>query len=137
LRYPVLEGASGSLVLALRSGRPTLVSRHGSYAETPDDMALFCEPGNEARDVLVHLESLLADPRRGREMGMLARDWATRRHSVESYVDRLEGLLGKYSRQRPIAEARRVMTDIMGQVGIDPDDPAVARSHEALAQIVG
>ncbi|MCY7280236.1 MAG: glycosyltransferase family 4 protein [Sphingomonas bacterium] len=137
LRFPVLEGASASLVLALRSGRPTLVSRHGSYAETPDNMALFCEPGNEAREVLLHLESLLADPEHGQEMGARAKDWATRRHSVESYVDQLETFLYEYSRLRPILDARRAMTDIFSQVGLNRDDPAVIRGHAALAQIVG
>ncbi|MCY7397397.1 MAG: hypothetical protein LH466_00975, partial [Sphingomonas bacterium] len=56
---------------------------------------------------------------------------------VESYVDQLETFLYEYSRLRPILDARRVMTDIFGQVGLNRDDPAVIRGHAALAQIVG
>lgn len=136
LRFPLLEGASASLVLALRSGRPTLVSRHGSYAETPGDMALFCEPGNEARDVLLHLESLLAGPQRGLEMGARAQVWASSRHSVENYVDELEAYLSCYPSERAIRDARQTITNIFIQVGVNRHDPAVVRGHAALEHLV-
>lgn len=137
LRFPVLEGASGSLVVALRSGRPTLVSRHGAYAETPDDMALFCEPGNEARDLLLHLERLMADPAHGQAMGARAREWVTKRHSVDAYVDELERFLIGYVRSRPILNAQRLMGDVFAKVGIDRDDSAAERGRAALAELVG
>jgi perosamine synthetase len=69
----VLEGASGSLILAMLSGRPVLVSDHGSYAEVPDGLVLKCRPGAEAADVRRHLEALLADPAPARTMAARAR----------------------------------------------------------------
>ncbi len=93
LRNPVLEGASASLILAQCSGRPTLVSDHGCYAEVPPDTVLSCAPDHEARDVIAHLERLAADPSAASETGRRAREFARRRHTPAAYVDKLLPLL--------------------------------------------
>ena len=107
LRNPVLEGASASLVLAQSSARPTLVSDHGCYAEVPPDTVLACSPEHEARDVLRHLEWLVANPAAGLEIGRRARSLALQRHAPATYVDQLLPLLEEVIAQRPANRPRR------------------------------
>ena len=102
LRNPVLENASASLSLAQGSGRPALVSNHGCYAEVPADTVLACDPEHEARDVLVHLETLLVDPSRGIEVGRRAREFARWRHTPSAYVDQLLPLLADVVARRRV-----------------------------------
>ncbi len=77
LRYPALEGGSASMITAMLSGRPTLVSDHASYAEVPDDLVMKCAPGHEAADVTRHLETIFDDPSGARAMGERARAGST------------------------------------------------------------
>jgi glycosyltransferase involved in cell wall biosynthesis len=136
LRNPVLEGASASLVLALSSGRPTLVTDHGSYAEVPADAVLRCSPQHEARDVMRHLEQLMRDPTRGAGMGQRARALAVTRHAATPYVDALLPLLEEVVARRPEREARRHLASTLAGFGLPPDDPAVARAAAALAGLL-
>lgn len=123
LRHPVLEGGSASLILALRSGRPTLVSDQGSYAEVPDELVLKCPPGREAAHVLYHLETILDDPRAAEAMGRRARDYAESVHSPEAYVAALLPFLERTARAAPAIMARRRIGRTLADLGL-PSDPA-------------
>jgi glycosyltransferase involved in cell wall biosynthesis len=149
LRYPVLEGASASLILALASGRPTLVSNHGCYAEVPDDAVLTCTPGAEALDVMRHLERLMADPAAGIAMGLRAQAVASRRHSPAAYAASLLPMLrevidGRPLRAarerevidgRPLRAARQRLGDTLGEFGLPRHDPAMLRIDAVLADM--
>ena len=136
LRNPVLEGASASLVLAMCSRRPTLVTDHGCYAELPDDLLMKCSPGREAVDVMRHLERLVCDPARFRTMGERARDLAVRRHAPSAYVDALLPLLDEVVQRRPGSDAGRSLADSLAGFGLGADDPAAARARDVLAQLL-
>lgn len=123
LRHPVLEGGSASLVLALRSARPTLVSDQGSYAEVPDDLVLKCPPGREAAHVLHHLETVLDDPRAARDMGRRARAYAEAVHSPEAYTAALLAVLERAARAAPAIMARRRIRRTLSELGL-PRGPA-------------
>lgn len=123
LRHPVIEGGSASLVLALRSGRPTLVSDQGSYAEVPDDLVLKCPPGHEAAHVLHHLETVLDDPRGAEAMGRRARAYAETVHSPGAYVAALLPFLERVARAAPAIMARRRIRRTLAGLGL-PSDPA-------------
>jgi glycosyltransferase involved in cell wall biosynthesis len=149
LRYPVLEGASASLILALAAGRPTLVSNHGCYAEVPDNAVLVCTPGAEALDVMRHLERLIADPDAGIAMGLRAQAVATRRHSPAAYAASLLPMLrevinGRPLRAarerevidgRPLRAARQRLGDTLGEFGLPRHDPAMLRIDAVLADM--
>ena len=135
LRYPVLEGASASLILALASGRPTLVSNHGCYAEVPDNAVLTCTPGAEALDVMRHLERLMADPAAGIAMGLRAQAVATRRHSPAAYAASLLPMLHEVIDGRPLRTARHWLGDMLGEFGLPRDDPAMLRIDTVLADM--
>lgn len=135
LRDPVLEGASASLVLALTSGRPTLVSDHGCYAEVPDDAVLKCAPGREALDVMLHLEHLVRDPAFGAATGARGRAFAAPRHTASAYADALEPLLEACIRARPMRDARESLTGTLAGFGLGRSDPAMARVEAMLASM--
>lgn len=136
LRNPILEGGSASLVLAQSSGRPTLVSGHGSYAEVPADTVLVCSPEHEARDVMRHLERLLDVPADGAAIGKRARTLALHRHSPAGYADMLSALLEKVVAWQPELRARRHLTSTLVGFGLSPDDFSVKRVHAVLAGLL-
>jgi glycosyltransferase involved in cell wall biosynthesis len=127
LRNPVLEGASASLILALSSGRPTLVSGHGCYAEVPEDAVMVCAPDNEARDAMRHLERLVADPELGKAMGERARAVVKQRHTASVYADALLPFLEQIIREKPIIEARRQLRATLSEFGLAANDAARIR----------
>ena len=133
LRHPVLEGASASLVLAMASGRPTLVSGQGCYAEVPDDAVMVCSPGGEALDVMRHLERLVTTPALGIAMGVRAQAIAARRHSPTAYVAALLPLLEQAIAARPLVTAGQRLAETLGEFGLAPGDPAMLRITDVLA----
>nr|WP_280855213.1 glycosyltransferase [Pararoseomonas indoligenes] len=136
LRNPVLEGASASVILALASGRPTLVTNHGSYAEIPGDAVLPCRPEEEALDAMRHLEWVQAQPAEAAALGARGQEVARTRHSSRAYVDALLPLLEEVVKDRPRREARLRLSSILEGFGLGPDDP-VAERAEAVVDAMG
>lgn len=136
LRNPVLEGASASLVLAMCSKRPTLVTDHGCYSELPDDVLLKCSPDHEAVDVMRHLERLLRDPSHFKAMGEQAHDMAVRRHAPSAYTDALLPLLEGAVERRPVIDAARSLADTLAGFGLQAEDPAEARVRDTLTRLL-
>lgn len=132
LRNPVLEGASASLILAMRSGRPVLVSDHGPYADVPDGLVLKCRPGAEATDVRLHLEALLADPAPARAMAERARAYAEATFTASGYAERLLDHVDRVTETLPAVRAAMAMGRTLAGFGMAPDDPAGARVADAL-----
>ncbi|MCR0985252.1 glycosyltransferase [Roseomonas populi] len=128
LRNPVLEGASASVILALASGRPTLVTNHGCYAELPGDTVLACRPEAEALDAMRHLEWVQANPAEAAALGARGQAVALTRHSFHTYADALLPLLEEVTRDRPRREARVRLASLLEGFGLGPDDPATRRA---------
>ncbi len=137
LRHPVLEGGSASLVLALRSARPVLVSDAGVYAALPGNVALRCTPGEEAPDVLRHLEWILDNPVDARHMGGRAAAWALETHAPERYAARLIPFLAEVAEAAPAILAARSLGLAAARLGFPADEPALARAVAALGDVVG
>jgi glycosyltransferase involved in cell wall biosynthesis len=137
LRNPVLEGASASLVLGMRSGRPVLVSDHGPYAEVPDGLVLKCRPGHEATDVRLHLEAFLADPAPARAMAERARAYAGETFTARNYADRLLALLDRATEGLPAVRAGMGLGRTLAGFGMPPGDPAADRVAAALDDLLG
>jgi glycosyltransferase involved in cell wall biosynthesis len=136
LRNPVLEGASASLILAMCSKRPTLVTDHGCYAELPDDTLMKCSPHDEAVDVMRHLERLLRDPSHIQPLGERAHSLAARRHAPSAYTDSLLPLLQETVERRPGMEASRALRGTLASFGLGEKDPAVARARDGLTLLL-
>jgi glycosyltransferase involved in cell wall biosynthesis len=136
LRNPVLEGASASLILAMRTGRPVLVSDHGPYAEIPDGLVLKCRPGREATDVRLHLEALLADPAPARAMAERARAYAEATFTAGAYAPRLLAHVDRVTETLPAVRAGRGLGRTLAGFGMAPDDPAGERVAAALDDLL-
>jgi len=137
LRDPCLEGGSASLVTALLSGRPTLVSNQAHYAACPDDVVMKCWPGREASDVVAHLERVLAAPEDARGMGQRGRDYALTCHSPEAYAGRLVEAAEASARRIPLVRAARRLGANLSWIAAPPADPVVARAADCLDNLVG
>lgn len=133
LRHPVTEGGSASLVTAMLSGRPTLVSDHASYATVPDGLVLKCAPGREGAHVLHHLEAILDDPAAAQAMGARARAYALQEHAPEAYCARLLPVLDAATAAQPAVLAARSVGRRMAELGMRTDDPMVHRMDALLA----
>ena len=137
LRHPALEGGSASLVTAMLSARPTLVSDHASYAEVPDGLVLKCAPGDEGAHVLHHLEAVLDNPDEARAMGQRARAYALDQFSPASYAARLlRALNAATSAQPAVMAARRVGQQLAG-LGMASDNLALPRINGILSGMLG
>lgn len=118
LRYPILEGGSASLITAMRSHRPVMVSDHGVYAEVPSDLVLRCTPGAEAEDVASHLSKLIADRSAAGRMAQRARAYALEAFSSSRYVDGLLPALSEAVRQSPAIELAKRTGYLLGSLGV-------------------
>lgn len=137
LRHPLTEGGSASLILALRSGRPTIVSDNGSYAEVPDGLVLKCPPGREAAHVLHYLEDLLDDPGAGLAMGRRARAHAEATYSPESYVAALLPHLERCGAGTQVVQARNRIRRTMEGIGSPTEPGDVAHAARGLDSLFG
>ena len=137
LRNPVLEGGSASLVTAMLSARPTLVSDHGVYAEVPGDLVLPCAPGREAEGVAAHLRGILEDPAAAQAMGQRARRYALKTFSATRYVDGLLPALAAATAAAPAVGAANRLGRILGNFGLPPDHQSVGRIAARLCDALG
>ncbi len=137
LRNPVLEGASGSLLLALQSGRPTLVSDHGVYAEIPDDMVFACTPGDEERDVREHLGHIMDDYTGSIGTGARAQAFSRAFHAPKRYVDELIPFLHEAISARPAIMTARSVGNVLSTFGLDIKNPAIERVGKIMDDFLG
>jgi glycosyltransferase involved in cell wall biosynthesis len=136
LRYPVIEAGSASLVTAMYTARPTLVSWHGAYAEVPDHTVLPCAPGHEAADVAAHLRQILAEPAAALARGQRARAHALKFHSAAYYVDRLLPAIEAATAAAPAIGAAFKLGKILGDIGVSADNSAVSRVSRNLSEML-
>lgn len=137
LRDPCYEGGSASLVTALLSSRPTLVSDQAHYAELPDHLVMKCAPGREAADVIAHLEWVLDHSEQARAMGEAARDFALVTRSPKTYAEKLLQVLEEAIAVAPSVRAARRLGKRLAPLGFPPNDPSVARAASNLNGLLG
>jgi glycosyltransferase involved in cell wall biosynthesis len=136
LRYPIIEAGSASLVTAMYTERPTLVSRHGLYAEIPDDTVLGCTPGKEAADIATHLRAILADPPAALALGQRARAHALKFNSAAYYVDRLLPAVAAATAAAPAIGAASRLGKLLGHLGVGSGDHAASRVARNLSEML-
>jgi glycosyltransferase involved in cell wall biosynthesis len=137
LRNPIFEGASASVILAMASGRPTLVSNHGSFADLPADCVLHCKPGSEALDVMRHLERVLRDPEWARSMGRRAMAHAGTHFTPERYAAALDQFIATALRPSPPRDVGQQFAADIAVMGLGPADPLHGRARRALRGVLG
>jgi glycosyltransferase involved in cell wall biosynthesis len=137
LRYPVLEAGSASLITAMRSGRPVLVSDHGLYATLPQEVVLRCRAGEEASDIARHVRELMDAPALAAELGARARTYATAANAAASYADALLPAMEAATAAGPRLALARGFGRQLGELGLAADDPQIVRLTSQIARMLG
>lgn len=132
LRHPIFETGSASLILAMRSGRPVLVSDEGVYGDVDDSAVLKCAPGNEAADIARHLLSLMRNPRQRDEIARSAVDYVERANSLSSYVDALERAMVDATANAPRVAMYRALGRSLGSMAVHGNTAASDRIARGL-----
>ena len=102
MRWPSLEGASGSTIEAMLWGKPAIVSNTGFYSELPGDCVIKIDPEDEVASCCAALERLHGDQGERRRIGEAARAWAEQVFSPANYAENLVGMARETNRLRPV-----------------------------------
>lgn len=107
LRYPSAGETSASLLRILGAGLPTLVSRTGSFAELPAEVAIQVDVDeNEEEELYTYLDYLAGHPEARRILGENARRYVAGQHTPEiaaaGYVRFLTQLCGLEAPSGPL-----------------------------------
>ena len=103
LRFPNTEGASGSVVEQLNSGKPVVMYPTGSYAEIPHGAAIRVERESGLHGLVAALEAAVLDPQLRVEVGA-----AGRRHVREvGRVEYVEALCRFLHEHQALLRARK------------------------------
>lgn len=137
LREPVLEGASGSAVEGLLSGRPVVVADAGFYHDLPDEL-VFKVPAQVAPAALrAQLERLAADEPLRRRVGAAACAWAGETFDLTRYVEVLEPLMAATIEAAPALGLGARLGRELHALGLSGDDAAIQRIADLLDPLVG
>lgn len=118
LRFPVMEGGSGSLITALYHGRPLVVANVASYAAVPDGLVSKVSYGEGTADLAEALAEIFRNRDAANARAQEAQTWALETCSAAAYVDALEPVIADALRRRPIMEACRTLArTALGPVG--------------------
>lgn len=137
LRHPVLEGASGSAIEGLLSGRPVVVADAGFYGEIPDDLVFKVPSEVPVEQLRAVLERLGRDEPLRRSTGERARAWAAEAFSLEQYLQALGPLVEATAAAAPWRAASDAAAFELGLIGLAADDPAVGRIGALLDELTG
>jgi glycosyltransferase involved in cell wall biosynthesis len=133
LRWPSLEAASGSLVEALLSGKPTIVMDTGFYKELPSSCVLRVHHENEIADLQMALELLLKDPNQRKAIGAEGQRWASKTFTAGNYVRELIDTVEEAMKDRPVLNAIDYFSRILGGWSVSHD----FAHYEALVEPLG
>jgi len=132
LRFPIIEGASASVVLSLASGRPTLVSDGGSYAEIPDELVYRVRMHREVEMVREHLSAIAKDYDAAVLRADASRSWAVSRHSGRHYAEMLLPFIELVQSERPIIELSDEIGECLTAWKCPVDSPTIDRVDSAV-----
>ncbi|MCC7269028.1 MAG: glycosyltransferase family 4 protein [Caulobacteraceae bacterium] len=136
LRRPILEGASGSVIEALQSGRPTVVADAGCYADVPDGLALKVPAEVPIEALRAALETLAADEPLRRDIGARAARWAKARFTAENYAAALEPLIQATLDAQPVLHLAAHLGSELATLGLTRDDPVIEGLAARLAPVL-
>jgi glycosyltransferase involved in cell wall biosynthesis len=98
LRYPHRGEVSGSLVRAMQTGPPTVVSATGTYLDIPDELVVRVPPGRpQPAEIAAVLRRLVDDPELRARIGGAARvhmeEQSREERTAHVYGEAIEGTL--------------------------------------------
>ncbi len=125
LRFPIIEGASASVVTSLASGRPTLVSQGGCYDEIPDSMVFRVAIDSELDSIQKHLMHIADNYEMTVFQAAKARAWVKKRHSGNHYATSLCSFLDSTIAEFPVIELADQIAENLSQWNWQSDCPVV------------
>jgi glycosyltransferase involved in cell wall biosynthesis len=127
LRRPILEGASGSAIEGLLSGRPVVVCDAGFYAEIPDELVLKVPKDANKTALIRRLEQILDEPAAMEALGVRARAWALKTFTAKRYAAGLVELVHASLKSGVMVGLVRRQVAVAGAWGLQHDDGLYAR----------
>jgi glycosyltransferase involved in cell wall biosynthesis len=127
LRWPALEGASGSCIEAMSYGKAIIVTDTGFYSSIPSDCVLKVSFARESQELAQHLEMVAVDVNKRDALGKRALEWARQEHAPETYAERIEPVLETAVEEKPFADALKQIGLTLRAMGVLHDDPVVGR----------
>ena len=137
LRWPVTEGASGSAILGMFSGRPIIVPDVGSFADLPNEFVMRVPAGNEVSTLIIHLLTVFRHPDFGFGIAACARAWARENFLSHHYVDRLLPLLERARAATPMIKLIWKLQAQASELGLKAEDPVMQRARVTAERAFG
>jgi len=132
LRFPTMEGASGSVVEEMLFGKPVVVTNTGFFGELPDDSVVKVRHSNDS-DVEAALRRLLGDADARRAIAARAKTFAEAEFHPDAYAKRAIDFLWDVRSTRPILDLTDRVALELGRMGVHADMGIV----DAVAREIG
>lgn len=83
LRYPSAGEMSATLIQALATGKPVIISRLLNLEQIPEDVVMRVRPDREKEDLTSSLKKLIRDPKLREQLSVKAKTFIEKHHSPE------------------------------------------------------
>ncbi|MEZ5351938.1 MAG: glycosyltransferase [Bryobacteraceae bacterium] len=117
LRYPVIEGASASVIEEMLYAKPVIVSDVGFYAELPTDAVRKVDP-HSVDHLAAALRDLLGDPAPRTAMGARAHEFAAEEFRSDRYAAQLLEFAKEIRRAQPILAVTDRLAAECARIGV-------------------
>jgi glycosyltransferase involved in cell wall biosynthesis len=137
LRFPSRGESSGSLLRIWSHARPCLVTKTAWYARRPAGTVAWVRPEEEVADLHQHLQGILDNPERYREIGLAGRRELENRHTPGLYAQAIMALLFEVQGYRKQAFIQPYLTYLSRNPAISKylAEPAAPRICKILTEI--
>ncbi len=116
LRDPHFGESSAVLVEAVSLGKPTIVWRHGSYDELPDDVVVKVDSFEQFR---TRLEELVESPAKREKLSAMAVDYARSAFDLGEYCSTLLSFVAEVRYDAPALELVDTAVALISEMGPD------------------
>jgi len=118
LRFPVIEGASASLVEEMLYGKPVIVTDSGFYHELPDNCVVKIHPDREREQLAMALRELATNPDLRNALGATAKRFAEDQFSPARYAKELLQFAWETRNSKPLLQLADKLASELNSMGI-------------------
>lgn len=135
LRFPIIEGASASVIVCLASGRPTFVSEGGCYSEIPAEFVYSVPHENEIAQFCDHMRSITSDYATAVDRAASARQWALARHCGRNYATQLLEFIESALHDQPMIKLADRIAGHLSNWGCATETQIHVRAEKAAVEL--
>ena len=122
LRYPAMEGASGSAVEEMLHGKPIIVNDVGFYSELPDNAVLKIKPGAEKEQLAPAIRRLVGDAKYRRRLAANALKYANAHFRASLYAQGMLDFIAEVGPQSSILSLTGRLSQELHRMGVHAGD---------------